>query len=149
MARGNPDGSPVSPVLIGYTNRNAPTPMNSKRRVLVIGEDAEARTSIIDTLTQGGFEVVGTSHADQPLVAALRERPDLVVVSAGVDPARILEQIRSGAPRDAQAAGRPEPLIPVLVVADGEPAIASVLEHEAVDFIRAPVHRAELLTRVG
>ena len=60
--------------------------MQMNRRALVLDEDPRVIEQIRTVLGREGFEVLATGDAREGLCLARRERPDLLLVSAQIDP---------------------------------------------------------------
>jgi DNA-binding response OmpR family regulator len=122
-------------------NGHGPTDVPRRRRVLLVEEDADARTLLRSVLERHGLEVVESDDAAGGLRRLFDERPDLVVLDLHLPDlfgSALIARIRELTD------------VPVMVVTDrgNETAAVESLRVGADDFVTRPFAVAEMVARV-
>ena len=68
-----------------------------RKRILVIEDDRDLREAIVDKFRQEKFEVLEAQNGEEGLAAALREKPDLLIVDIimpKMDGTEMLKKVR-------------------------------------------------------
>jgi DNA-binding response OmpR family regulator len=109
--------------------------------ILVLEDDPQVRRAMLQALTERGYATSSAGAGMPGLEAALRDRPDLVVLDLGlpdVDGHQVLRMIRSVSP------------VPVIVATarDDEAEIVRALDGGADDYLVKPFGAAQLEARV-
>jgi two-component system cell cycle response regulator len=115
------------------------------RRILVVDDEADARTYISTVLEDAGAEIIEASDGDQALALAAKEKPDLITLDIsmpGRDGVEVFGELRKG----PATAG-----IPVCVVT-GHPEFREVIYQRAVPppdgYLNKPVPEDKLIADV-
>jgi two-component system KDP operon response regulator KdpE len=115
--------------------------MSGRTRVLVVDDERPIRRLLHTSLTAEGYEVIEAESAAQALVAAAREKPDLVLLDLGLpdqDGLDVLRQLREWSK------------VPVIVVTvrAGETEKVAALDSGADDYVTKPFGMGELSARL-
>ena len=114
-------------------------------RVLIVDDDALSRTLAEALLTPLGYRLRGCASGEEALAAVEEEAPDLVlldVLMPGLDGFEVCRRLRERVNRD---------YIPIILVTamDDRHDLVRGLDVGADDFLRKPMHGAELRARVS
>ena len=114
----------------------------TRRRILVVEDDAAIRTGIVDAIQFAGYDTLEASRGDSGLEMALNARCDLILLDLilpGRDGLQILEEVRAE-----------RPTLPVIILtARGEEADrVKGLRLGADDYVVKPFSVKELIARV-
>lgn len=112
--------------------------------ILLVDDDALTRRSARHFLESDGYEVIEAADGEAALAACAEQVPTLVLmdrVMPGLDGVTALRHL------PAKSGGGAVPVI-IMSAADEAEQAAEALEAGAVDFVRKPIKRAELLARV-
>jgi len=113
-------------------------------RVLTIDDDEDARFALVSLLTTAGYDVCEASNGEAGLALALESPPDLIlldVVMPGMSGFEVTKAL------DTNPATRNIPII--FLSAQSEEEVLPELRAGAIDFIRKPYKREELLMRIA
>ena len=75
------------------------------KTVLIVDDEANARTTLADILVESGYKIVGAANGEEALEKAREEKPDVVVLDTklpGVDGFEICRQIKQVAKLDTK-----------------------------------------------
>jgi C4-dicarboxylate-specific signal transduction histidine kinase len=117
----------------------------SPRQVLIADDDAASRKIAAALLAASDYRIRFATSGEEALAAVGEERPDLVlldVMMPGLDGFEVCRQLRE------RLSGEYVPIILVTSL-DGRNDIVQGLKAGADDFLRKPVHGAELRARVS
>jgi two-component system alkaline phosphatase synthesis response regulator PhoP len=121
----------------------------SKKKVLVIEDDAELSELMQLRLQESGYDVVISRRGDEGVKKAREERPDVIVLDVflpHMDGFTALKEIRYG----GKAKGK-EPLkdVPIIVVTGRAPMMEEMFRMEgASDFMTKPLDIKSLVARI-
>ena len=116
--------------------------MTGVTRVLVVEDDADVRSALVDDLTDRGYEVRATGESWAALRVVADARPDVIVLDLGLpdmDGRELLKLIRAVSDT------------PVVVVTarESEDEIVAILRGGADDYMVKPFRFGELDARIG
>lgn len=122
----------------------------TKKKVLVIEDDAELSELVQLRLKQSGYDVIVAARGDEGVKKAREERPDLIVLDVflpHMDGFTALKEIRYGAKSKGPDLLRE---IPVVVMTGRAPMMEEMFRMEgATDFMTKPIDIKVLVERIG
>ncbi len=123
--------------------------MSVKARILIVGNGAKDTKALAATLSAAGYDSRSVQKAKQALVAARKDRPDVVVINsnggAGLDHAAAVEFL-TALKGDPETASIPVVLIGTPAGAEDE---AKGFAAGASTYLSRPYHDVQLLARLG
>lgn len=105
--------------------------MENKKKILVVDDDENLRTVLVDKLTASGFEVVGAVDGEEGLKKALEWHPDAIlldVMMPKMNGWEMLDKLR------ADAWGKTVRVI-MLTAADATPDVAHALKRGIREYL--------------
>lgn len=104
---------------------------SSKKRILIVEDDASLRKALLEKLEREGFAVSEAENGEEGLEVALRERPDLVlldIVMPRMDGLTVLSTLRK------DSWGKSAKVVMLTNLSDGESVLKS-LNDAAFDYL--------------
>lgn len=114
----------------------------SKKKILIVDDDAAHRTMLKVNLVQAGYEIIETDDGDQVLPVLLENSVDLILMDlkmARMDGLEAIKMLRSE--------HRVEPIIVITAFSSVESAVEA-MKHGAIDYITKPVDIEALKLKV-
>jgi CheY-like chemotaxis protein len=112
--------------------------VTTRRRVLVVDDDASIRQFLRVALTDRGYDVVSAEHGQEALDAIQQSPPDLILLDMRMP-------VMDGWAFAAAYRERPEPRAPVVVLTAARDAAQYAAEIEAAAFLAKPFDLRSLL----